>query len=122
MNSEPNGILSRRQLIESAAMAAGVAAALAAIPKQLRAADAVSLKKGATVLYQGDSITDAGRDRGSQGNANQARALGTGYPMLLGCELLRRSRCGWACRSTTVASAAIKCPTSTNAGRRIRSI
>ena len=89
MNSEPNGILSRRQLIESAAMAAGVAAALAAIPKQLRAAETVSLKKGDTVLYQGDSITDAGRDRGSQGNANQARALGTGYPMLLGCELLR---------------------------------
>ncbi|MEO8499085.1 MAG: SGNH/GDSL hydrolase family protein [Planctomycetota bacterium] len=89
MNVKPNATLSRRQLLENAAVAAGVAAAFAAIPKQLRAADAVSLKKGETILFQGDSITDAGRDRGSQGNANQARALGTGYPMLLGCELLR---------------------------------
>lgn len=89
MNIDPNRTLSRRQLIEKAAVAAGIAAALAAIPKQLRAADAVSLKKGETVLFQGDSITDAGRDRGSQGNANHARTLGTGYPMLLGCDLLR---------------------------------
>lgn len=89
MDAKPNATLTRRQLIENAAVAAGVAAAVAAIPKQLRAADSVPLKKGDTVLFQGDSITDAGRDRGNQGKANHARALGTGYPMLVGPELLR---------------------------------
>lgn len=89
MNDQSNTALTRRQLIESAAVATGVAAAVAAMPKQLRAADSVSLKKGDAILFQGDSITDAGRDRGSQGNANNARALGNGYPMLLGPELLR---------------------------------
>ncbi|MBC8352356.1 MAG: lipolytic protein G-D-S-L family [Planctomycetes bacterium] len=89
MNTDPNNPLSRRQLLENAAIAAGVAAAVAAVPKQLRAADSASLTKGDTVLFQGDSITDAGRDRNSQGKSNHARALGTGYPMLLGPELLR---------------------------------
>lgn len=35
-----------------------------------------------TLLFQGDSITDVGRDRKIAG-ANDARALGDGYPMLL---------------------------------------
>ncbi len=34
------------------------------------------------VLFQGDSITDCGRDR-TVATANDARALGTGYPLLL---------------------------------------
>ena len=37
---------------------------------------------GSIVLFQGDSITDCGRDR-SIPAANDARALGTGYPLLL---------------------------------------
>lgn len=41
---------------------------------------------GTTLLFQGDSITDAGRDRGRAG-ANDIRALGTGYPLLLAAEL-----------------------------------
>jgi len=35
-----------------------------------------------TILFQGDSITDAGRDRTRLG-PNDSRALGTGYPFLL---------------------------------------
>jgi lysophospholipase L1-like esterase len=35
-----------------------------------------------TVLFQGDSITDAGRDRGNA-QPNAAAALGTGYPLLI---------------------------------------
>lgn len=35
-----------------------------------------------TVLFQGDSITDGGRDR-TVAAANSTRALGTGYPFLL---------------------------------------
>jgi lysophospholipase L1-like esterase len=37
---------------------------------------------GSVVLFQGDSITDCGRDRASP-NPNQAGALGTGYPLLI---------------------------------------
>jgi lysophospholipase L1-like esterase len=44
---------------------------------------------GSIVLFQGDSITDCGRDR-SIPAANDARALGTGYPLLLGGALRDR--------------------------------
>jgi len=37
---------------------------------------------GTVLLFQGDSITDCGRDR-SIAAANDARALGTGYPLLI---------------------------------------
>lgn len=42
----------------------------------------------ATILFQGDSITDAGRDR-KQGKPNDSRSLGRGYPMLIAGPLLR---------------------------------
>ena len=41
-----------------------------------------------TVLFQGDSITDAGRNRNSA-NANEGGALGTGYPLLIAAAALR---------------------------------
>jgi len=87
--SDTTSEFSRRQLLERAAITAGVAAAVAAVPRQLRAANSARLKKGDTVLFQGDSITDAGRDRRAEGSANHARAMGTGYPLLIGAELLR---------------------------------
>jgi len=43
---------------------------------------------GTIVLFQGDSITDAGRDRGQENNANHARALGDGYAFLIASQLL----------------------------------
>lgn len=43
---------------------------------------------GNVVLFQGDSITDAGRDRKREDNANDARALGTGYAFLAAAALL----------------------------------
>lgn len=88
MHAESNE-LSRRQVLESAAMAAGVAAAVSLVQNTSIAAEPVKLKKGNTILFQGDSITDAGRNRGQEGSANNARAMGMGYPHLLGCELLR---------------------------------
>jgi lysophospholipase L1-like esterase len=42
---------------------------------------------GSVVLFQGDSITDGGRNRSATG-ANNAAALGTGYPMLVAAALL----------------------------------
>lgn len=81
--------LSRRQLLENSAIAAGIAAAMSALPKRAVAADPAKLKKDDVILFQGDSITDAGRDRRAEGNANHSRAMGTGYPFMIGAEVLR---------------------------------
>ncbi|MBN2139036.1 MAG: SGNH/GDSL hydrolase family protein [Sedimentisphaerales bacterium] len=46
------------------------------------------IQKGGTILFQGDSITDAGRDRRSEGNANSTNALGKGYVYSIATQLL----------------------------------
>jgi lysophospholipase L1-like esterase len=43
---------------------------------------------GGTILFQGDSITDAGRDRGREKSPNDAAALGRGYAFLTAATLL----------------------------------
>jgi lysophospholipase L1-like esterase len=48
-----------------------------------------SLSKDNIILFQGDSITDAGRIR-EENSFNNSRALGSGYPMLAGAELLEK--------------------------------
>lgn len=40
------------------------------------------------ILFQGDSITDAGRDRAREKNANDGRALGSGYAYFAAAQLL----------------------------------
>jgi len=47
-----------------------------------------SLGHGDVVLFQGDSITDAGRDRGQESKPNHVRALGDGYAFLIAAQLL----------------------------------
>ncbi len=76
MKSAP---FSRRRLITCGTAVAAAAVATSNRPTTARAA-APKLGQGATILFQGDSITDAGRDKGAQGNANDARMLGRGYP------------------------------------------
>ena len=51
---------------------------------------AITLKQGATVLLQGDSITDAGRDRKTQDTANNFTMLGNGYAKLIAFHLLSK--------------------------------
>jgi len=46
------------------------------------------IKPDDVVLFQGDSITDAGRDRNRQGNPNDVSALGRGYAFLAACQVL----------------------------------
>lgn len=50
--------------------------------------DAQSSSPGIKILFQGDSITDAGRDRNRKA-ANDAAALGNGYPMFVAGDVLR---------------------------------
>ena len=49
----------------------------------------VSLNKGDVVLFQGDSITDAGREKEKQ-QANSAKSFGTGYALLAASEILNK--------------------------------
>jgi lysophospholipase L1-like esterase len=49
----------------------------------------ITLKKDAVVLFQGDSITDAGRKK-DQSAANNPGALGTGYAFLAAAALLKQ--------------------------------
>jgi lysophospholipase L1-like esterase len=64
-------------------LAAGAAAALAR-----RGPSPAPRSTGLTVLFQGDSITDCGRDRAAA-VPNNAGALATGYPLLVASSLLR---------------------------------
>jgi lysophospholipase L1-like esterase len=48
-----------------------------------------SLTKNNVVLFQGDSITDAGRKK-EDNSPNNAMALGSGYPVLAGAALLEK--------------------------------
>ena len=74
--------MNRRHLLSLTA--AGSAAAL--LPRTASAAP--KLDAGATILFQGDSITDAGRDRNAEGNANHPAMLGRGYTFHLAGQLL----------------------------------
>jgi hypothetical protein len=81
---------SRRDFLKKAA--AGSLAAVS-IPGIVSAAFAeagaakIKLLKDNVILFQGDSITDAGRNKEDNGY-NSARPLGTGYAMLTAAQLL----------------------------------
>ena len=63
-----------------------VSEALAPAPSKKR----ITLEKGQTILFQGDSITDAGRQK-EDATYNNAASLGRGYAMLAGAALLGRN-------------------------------
>ncbi len=78
---------SRRNLFKSALAAGGAWATAGLLTPPAYSAQSRSIKTGSVVLFQGDSITDAGRSRRHEG-PNNANALGRGYPFLLGSYLL----------------------------------
>lgn len=86
-NPDPN--ITRRDVLH-ASVAAGTVAAFGVAASDSTAGETAKgkLKSGSVILFQGDSITDAGRNKKNQG-ANNAGSLGNGYPFLLGCDLLR---------------------------------
>lgn len=83
---------SRRSFIKKAAL--GTIAA-SSIPEILSAAmvksniKGITLARGQVILFQGDSITDSGRNREDTG-FNTSRSLGSGYPMLAGAAMLKK--------------------------------
>jgi lysophospholipase L1-like esterase len=84
---------SRRNFIRNASMAT---VASLAIPEIVSAVSATSktkkikLEKDDIILFQGDSITDAGRDKTNL-TANNNKALGTGYAFLTSADLLNKN-------------------------------
>lgn len=50
----------------------------------------IKLQKGAIILFQGDSITDAGRKKDDAGY-NSTSVLGSGYSMLAAAEMLQKN-------------------------------
>jgi lysophospholipase L1-like esterase len=91
-----NNHTTRRNFLKKTAAAAGLtASSLLSFPGCSNPAIVSSGRTSArlsennnVILFQGDSITDAGRDRRRQNNANEARAMGTGYAFLAGSQLL----------------------------------
>jgi len=81
-NVPPSSPLTRREFLASSA------ALLASAPLVRAAgAEAVGEARPAIIVFQGDSITDAGRSRERDG-ANEPAALGVGYVGLIARELL----------------------------------
>ncbi len=73
--------LSRRHFLTSSATAAtGMAAGSLLQATTSLAAETPKLKQGDVILFQGDSITDARRDKKRQDTPNDAAAMGLGYP------------------------------------------
>ena len=85
-------INSRREFIKKAAISSLVAVS---IPEILSAAKPkggkkkIQLLKDQTILFQGDSITDAGRNK-EDNSFNNPRALGSGYAMLAAAQIMEK--------------------------------
>jgi len=83
---------SRRSFLKKAAIGTAVAISFPEIisaampPAKIKA---IKLSKNQTILFQGDSITDSGRNKEDTG-FNTARNLGSGYPMLAGAAILNK--------------------------------
>lgn len=79
----------RRQFLAGGAAAAGGACSIAMADSHSKRDNVATqiIQPGATVLFQGDSITDTGRERGVN-QPNHSPALGTGYAFLAAADLL----------------------------------
>ena len=88
-----NGFNRRDFLRLSLVSGAGIACSRATSGAMV-AEGAASQGGGGVVLFQGDSITDSGRNRTIAG-PNVAAALGTGYPLLVASSMLRESDSPW---------------------------
>jgi len=93
MKSALPGTFNRRGFLKTSGLAlgaAGFAVANSAEAAALSRDITVKVSKGDLILFQGDSITDAGRTRDTEKTsaANNQPGLGTGYAWLAAAELL----------------------------------
>jgi lysophospholipase L1-like esterase len=95
LKSEPDANPARRTFIKQAGI--GAAAAMGLLPEVLTSCTGTETKSSSideyfsardVILFQGDSITDAGRDKEQQ-LPNNARSFGTGYAYILAASLLK---------------------------------
>ncbi len=88
---QPNNTSSRRSFLKNTTMASAFAISIPQLVSTAFAAEKikkrVTISKDDVILFQGDSITDAGRKK-DDSNYNNASALGSGYPMLAAADLL----------------------------------
>lgn len=82
-------ILTRRSILGGGAIAGALSAAspLAKAAHHGHAKNTSLLSKGNTILFQGDSITDAGRDKKNE-IANNQKSFGRGYAWMAASQLL----------------------------------
>lgn len=78
--------LTRRNLLTASALATGASFLPTTSAQETK--HKVTLKKGDVILFQGDSITDAGRDKKNQDKPNNPGSLGRGYPLYAASNLL----------------------------------
>jgi len=74
----------------SGSLIAGVTASLpsASFAKKLTPSSGIKLEKGMTILFQGDSITDARRQNRQNPNPNEQASMGNGYASMATAALL----------------------------------
>lgn len=90
MPHSSNNHHSRRTFIRQAALGGTFALSIPQIVSSVYSGDKankISLNQGDVILFQGDSITDAGRNR-EETTYNSQQALGAGYALLASAQLL----------------------------------
>lgn len=95
MNDSGIDKVSRRHFIRTCTMATAAGSTVLSlygcnngISTQINHGRKSILGKDCTILFQGDSITDAGRNRSRENNVNDSAALGKGYAYLTAAQLL----------------------------------
>jgi hypothetical protein len=79
--------LSRRYILQATASLGALGALGSAARGEAPSQSKLTLNKGAVILFQGDSITDAGRKK-DIAEPNNSEALGTGYAAMISGEIL----------------------------------
>lgn len=86
-NTDP-AMMTRRNAFKTGLAGAGLlATGFQASAAAASTTTPIPRKKGTVILFQGDSITDAQRDKKAKG-PNNAKAFGRGYPFLIASSLL----------------------------------
>ena len=81
-------LLNRREMLQTSAIAAGVMTMNITKANAFSSEIKTELKKEMQFLFQGDSITDARRNKNMEVHPNNTQGLGDGYPFLIAGELL----------------------------------